>query len=151
MADFQFNISHGRAAYYSTLPAANDALIAVLLKSSGIEADATLKDHDTLSSVLGVSSECDFTNYSRKTLSTVSVAVDDTNDWVDIDADDITWSSAGGAANNAIGKLLICYDPDTTGGTDADIIPLYAWDYVTTTDGTSLLVSFPSGGFGRAA
>lgn len=152
MGDFQFNVSKGKAAYYAGLPAASDALIAVLLKSTGLEADATLKDHDTLASVLaGGSTECDFTNYSRQTLTTVSVTVDDTNDWVDIDSDDITWTSAGGASNNTIGKLLICYDGDTGAGTDADIVPLYAWDYSVTTDGNTLLVQPPAGGFGRAA
>lgn len=151
MADFTFNIAMGRVAYYATLPAANDALIAVLLKSSP-EADATLRDHDTLSAVLaGTSDECDFTNYSRQTLSTVSVTVDDTNNRVDIDADDLSWTSAGGASNNTTGKLLICYDGDTTGGSDTDIIPLTAHDLSVTTDGSTLNVTIPSGGFFRAA
>ncbi|WP_141579653.1 hypothetical protein [Actinomadura sp. WMMA1423] len=151
MADFEFNIVKGRMAYYAALPAANDALIAVLLKSSGLEADGALKDYDNLSVLLaGTTDEATFTNYARKTLTSVTATVDDTNDRVDVDADDLSWATAGGASNNTLGKLLICYDPDTTGGTDADLIPLTAHDISVTTDGTTLNIAFPSGGFYRA-
>ncbi|MEV4000992.1 hypothetical protein [Actinomadura sp. NPDC049753] len=152
MADFEFNIVKGKLAYYASLPAANDALIAVLLKSTGLEADSVLKDYDNLQTLLAASNdEATFTNYTRKTLTGVTAAVDDTNDRVDVDADDLSWATAGGAANNTLSKLLICYDPDTTGGTDADLIPLTAHDISVTTDGTTLNIAFPSGGFYRAA
>lgn len=151
MADFEFNIAKGKTGYYATLPAANDALIVVLLKSSGIEADATMKDHDTLAALLaGTSDECDFTNYARKTLASVTATVDDTNDRLDVDADDLSYTSAGGAANNTIGKAIVCYDPDTTGGTDSSVIPLTAHDLSVTTDGSTLTITLPSGGFFRA-
>lgn len=151
MGDICANIAKGKVAYYAGLPAANDALIAVLFKSSGLVTDAALADYDDLAAVLaGATDECDFTGYARKTLSTVTVTVDDASDRVDIDCDDITWSTAGGAANNTIGKLGVFYDPDTTAGTDADLIPLTYHDVSATTDGTSLLVMIPSGGFARA-
>jgi len=147
-----FNIARGKLGYYAELPGTNDALIAVLLKSSGLEDDATLVDHDTLSSLLaGTSDECDFTNYARQTLSGVTSTVDDSSNVLDIDSDNISWATAGGAANNTIGKLVVCYDPDTTGGTDADIIPLSAHSYDETTSGTTLVITIPSGGFLRSA
>lgn len=42
MADLVFNIAKGRAAARADLPLSNDALILVLLKTAGIEADGTL-------------------------------------------------------------------------------------------------------------
>jgi hypothetical protein len=136
MADFVFNIAKGKLAYYAGLPAANDALIAVLLKSSGLETDATLKDYDDLAALLGgTSDEATDASYSRKTLASVSVTVDDTNDRVDIDCADITWTALAGAA---IGKLVIVYDPDTTTGTDSTVVPLTAHDFAITPDGSDV-------------
>lgn len=151
MGDFAFNIAKGKAAYYATLPAANDALIVVLCKSTGLEADATLKDYDTLAALLaGTTDEATFTNYARKTAASVTVTVDDTNDRVDVDAADLTWTAAGGASNDTLGKLIVCYDPDTTGGTDADLIPLAAYDFTATTDGSDLQATVNSAGLYRA-
>lgn len=152
MADFVFNIALGRVAYYSTLPAANDALIVVLLKSTGIVADATLRDYDDLSALLaGATDECDFTSYVRKTAASVTVTVDDSAERVDTDFADITWTAAGGATNNTIAKLIVCYDNDTTGGTDSNIIPLTAHDFSVTTDGSDLVAQVAAAGFFRAS
>ncbi|HKS46367.1 MAG TPA: hypothetical protein VJT49_14900 [Amycolatopsis sp.] len=152
MADGCFNISKGRIAYYASLPAANDALIVVLLKAAGLEADDTLNNYDDLGALLAASNdEADFTNYARKTLSSVTVTVDDTNNRVDLSAANVTWSSAGGATNNSIGKFLVCYDPDTTTGTDSSVIPVTYHDAVFTTDGTDQTITIPSPGFARAA
>lgn len=153
MADGVFNIAKGRFAYYATLPAASDALIVVLLKATGLEADDTLNNYDDLSTLLAASNdEADFTNYARKTVTaSVTVTVDDTNNRVDVDMPDLTWVSAGGGTNNSIGKLLVCYDADTGAGTDANIIPLTYHDCVFTTDGTDQVVQLNTAGFGRAA
>lgn len=152
MANQVFNVAKGRAGYYSSLPAANDALVIVLLKSSGIEADDTLNNHDTLATILAAANdEADFTNYARKTLTSATLTVDDTNNRLDVDIADQTWTSAGGAANNTLAKLLICYDPDTTGGSDSDIIPLTHHDFSATTDGNDLTAQIAAAGFYRAA
>lgn len=152
MANFVFNIAKGKIAWYAGLTGgANDQLIAVLLKTSGLETDATLKDHDNLNVLLaGTSDEATFTNYVRKTLTGVTVTVDDTNDRVDISSAGITWTSAGGADNTAVSKMVICYDPDTTGGTDADLVPLVALDAVFTPDGTDQAFTVTAPGFARA-
>jgi hypothetical protein len=148
--DFVFNIAKGKIAQYASLPAANDALIAVLLKSAGLETDSTLKDYDTLSALLaGTSDEADATNYVRKTLTGVTVTVDDTNDRVDLDCADITWTALGGATNNTVAKLIICYDDDTTSGTDANIVPICAHSFDVTTDGTDLTATVSN--FARAS
>lgn len=151
MANDMFNVARGFVGYYAGLPAANDALIVVLLKSAGLVSDDALADYDTLAALLaGASDEADFTNYSRKTLASVTNTVDDTNNRRDVDAADFTYTAAGGASNNTIAKAVICYDPDTTGGTDADIIPLTHHDLAFTTDGTDQAVTIPTGGFYRS-
>lgn len=153
MADFIFNIAKGKVRYYTELPAANDALIILLLKSGGLEADATLKDYDDVAALLaGSSDECDFTSYARKTVTASIVAtVDDTNDRVDVDMPDPTWAPAGGATNNTVAKLVLAYDPDTTGGTDSSLIPLAAYDWAITTDGSDITATVAAAGFYRSS
>lgn len=144
------NIAKGKVAQYAALPNANDALIAVLLKSAGLVSDATLLDYASLSALLaGASDEADFAGYARQTLTGVTVTPDNTNDRVDVDANDVSFSPT---AAQALGKIVFCYDPDTTTGTDADLIPLFADDFVLTTP-TSGTVSYQvaAAGFFRAS
>lgn len=141
MGSFAFNVAKDKLGYYYSLPAASDALKLVLLKASGLEADDTLKDYDDLASLLAASNdECTFTNYARKSITSVTRTVDDTNNWVTGTFSSQTFASAGGASNNSTGKAIVCYDGDTGAGTDADIVPLTAHDFVATTDGTDLIV-----------
>lgn len=151
MSNGVFNIAKGRIANYASLPAANDALIVVLLKSAGLVADATMIDYDDLAAVLaGASDEADFTSYARKVVTaSITVTVDDANDRVDIDMPDLTWTAA--TTGQSLGKLLVCYDGDTTGGTDANIVPLTYHDFVATTDGNDLVATIAAAGFARAA
>lgn len=147
MSDIVFNIAKGKIAYYGSLPATNDALIAVPIETTGIEADSVLRDYDNLSVLLAAASN-EQTTMGRKTLASVTVTVDDTNDRVDVDAADVVWSSATG---NAVSALVICYDPDTTGGTDADLVPLVKLDFVATPAGGDITAQFATGGFARAS
>lgn len=123
-AAFIFNVAKGKIAYYAGLPAVSDGLVLVWLKNTGLESDATLKDYDTLAAILAAANdECDFTGYSRRTLSGVTVTVDDTGDKVVIDsADPASYTNTGAA--QVSGAAIVCYDPDTGAGTDADLIPL---------------------------
>ncbi|MFJ6579260.1 hypothetical protein ACIQMY_25275 [Streptomyces sp. NPDC091368] len=133
MGNIVFNQALGRVAALAALPAANDALIAVPLEAAGLVTDATMRDYDDLATLLaGASNEQ--TSMGRKTLTGVTVTVDDTNDRVAIDCADITWT---GATGSAVGAVVICYDPDTTTGTDSDLIPLTKHDVTMTPDGSS--------------
>lgn len=133
MANITFNVALGRVAHYASLTAANDALVAVPIEATGIVADSVMRDYDTLADLLaGASNEQ--TTMGRKTLTGVTVTVDDTNDRVAIDCADITWTAATG---NPISALVICYDPDTTSGTDADLVPLTKHDLSMTPDGST--------------
>jgi hypothetical protein len=147
VADFPFNISIGMIRYYCTLPAASDALIAIPLEASGVVADDTLKDYDDLSALLaGATNEQ--TTMGRKTISaSVVITVDDTNNRVDIDIPDQTWT---GATGNAIGDVVIAYDGDTGAGTDSNIVPLTNHDFTITPDGSDVTAQIAAAGFFRA-
>src|SRR5690606_17675026 len=106
VADFVFNSAKGSFAHYAGLPGSDDALVLVLLEASGLEADTTLKDHDTLASILAGSSS-EQTTMGRKTVTSVTVTVDDTADEVRVDIPDQTWEAATG---NPVGALVVCYD-----------------------------------------
>lgn len=147
MADFVFNISKGKLAYYAGLPAAADALIMVPVESSGLETDSTLKDYDDLSTLLAGSTN-EQTTAGRKTISSVTVTVDDTNDRVDMDFADQTWT---GLTGNAIGAVLVCYDNDTGAGTDSNIVPMTKHDFAITPDGSDVTLVVAAAGFARAA
>ena len=137
MANLTFNAALGRVAAYAALPAANDALIAVPIETTGIVSDSVMRDYADLNTLLaGASNEQ--TTMGRKTLASVTVTVDNTNDRVAVDCADITWTAASG---NAISAIVICYDPDTTTGTDADLIPLTKHDFVITPDSSDVTAS----------
>jgi hypothetical protein len=147
VADFVFNIAKGKLKYYAELPAANDALIVIPLEAAGLEADATLKDYDDVAALIaGTTNEQ--TTSGRKTVTGVTVTVDDTNDRVDFDFADQTWAASTG---NAVGALLIAYDPDTTGGTDSSLVPLVKLDFAVTPDGTDIVFQLNTAGFARAS
>jgi hypothetical protein len=131
VADITFNVALARVAAYASLPAANDALILVPLEATGLVADSTMRDYTTLSDLLaGATNEQ--TTVGRKTLSGVTVTVNHTDNRVEVDAADVTWTAPTG---NPVGAFVLCYDPDTTGGTDADLIPLTKYDKAWSPDG----------------
>lgn len=133
MANITFNVALGRAAALAALPAASDALILIPLEASGLEADSVLKDKDTFADVVsGTTNEQ--TTVGRKTLTGITVTVNDTLDRVEIDAADVSWTSPTG---NPIGAMVIVYDPDNSTGTDADLIPVTKADVTWTPDGTT--------------
>lgn len=123
-APFTFNIAKGRVNELSRLPLANDALIAVLIQTTGLEVDGTLQDYATLSALLAASNdECTFTGYARRTLAGVTQGVDNSANTQSTDAaDPASWTAT--VAPQGCGAFIVCYDPDTTTGTDADLIPL---------------------------
>lgn len=159
MANFVFNIAKGQGVeLYRRVKSndpANSAFVVVLLASTGLVSDATLKDYDTLAAVLaGASDEATNTGYARKVLTDSDLAAlpapDDTNDRFDIDLPDQVWTAVANDGTGAIGKLLVCYDSDTTGGTDANIVPVAAYDFAVTPDGTNISNIVNAAGFLRA-
>ena len=147
MANGVFNIAKGRVAELVERVESGDPAAARLqirlLKAA--EADATLEDYDTFSALLvpAGNTEADFTNYATKTLSSTELSrtVDDTANTQYVTSTDQTWTSAGGATNNTLVKLVICYDPLGT-DVDANLIPLTHHDFSATTDGNDLIADF---------
>lgn len=142
------NIVKGMFAYYAGLPAASDAVIWVIF--SGSETDNNVRDADTLTALIGTAlNEATFTGYSRQTATGVTVTVDDTNDRVDVDANDPQWSPTSA---EAITRIAAVYDGDTGAGTDANILPLFVDDFALTTATSGTLgYTVATGGFARAA
>ncbi len=157
MAASVMNIAKGRVAEFynrvDTNDPANSALIVVILATSGLEADAVLIDKDTLTDVLaGTTNEVTNVGYARKVLTDTDLSpltADDTNNRMDLDIVDLTWTAV--AAGDGWSRLVICYDPDTTTGTDATIIPLTLHDFVATPSGADITAQINSAGFYRAA
>jgi hypothetical protein len=153
MASIVFNIAKGRVAELCDRVKSNDpansALVLVPIETSGLEADATLIDADTLAAVLAGTTNEQAT-MGRKVLTDVDLATipapDDTNDRNERSLPTVTWT---GATGNAISKILVCYDPDTTAGTDANIVPLTMFDFVVTPSGSDIQMT--GGVFYRAS
>lgn len=144
MADIVFNVAKGGAAE----KVHDDATkIGVLLVKTA-ESDALMRDRATITAVISGSTEADFTNYARKTGITATLTIDNTNDWAQITIPNQTWTTAGGATNNTLAKLVVFYDE---GGTDGTRIPLTAHDFVVTTDASDLTAQIAGTGFYRAA
>lgn len=142
MSNIVFNIAKGRVAeLYDRVESndpANSALVIIPIETSGLEADATLIDADTVAAVLaGTTNEQ--STMGRKVLTDADLAAipapDDTNDRNERSLPTTTWV---GASGNAISKLLVAYDPDTTGGTDSDLVPLTMFDFVQSPSGADI-------------
>lgn len=156
MADFVFNIAKGRAAELynrvDTNDPANSALIVIVLDANG-DTDATMKDRDDITALIGgTANEVTNGGYARKTLTDADIsafAPDDANDRVDLDIPDQTWT--GVAAGTAWTDVVIAYDNDTTGGTDANVVPMTLHDFAVTPDGSDITMQVAAAGFFRAS
>lgn len=156
MSNFVFNVARGRIAELANRVNASDptnsALVIVVLKSAGLESDDVLRDYNDLAAILAAANdEATNTGYARIVLDDtdgIVVTVDDTNDRVSVDFPDQTFTSVA-AAGGAWGKAIVCYDGDTTAGTDANIVPLTGHDFVVTPDGRDIDLTVDAAGFFR--
>lgn len=158
MGNFVYNRSKGRVAEFAERVNANDptnsVFVILALATAGIESDAVLLDVDTVTAlVAGTTNEVTNSGYARKSLDNatggITITYDDTNDRVDVDCPDQTWTAV--AAGDAWNDLVFCYDSDSTGGTDANILPMTQHDFVLSPDGSDLTAQVAVGGFFRAS
>lgn len=143
MAALTFNRALGRGAEWIERINANDpataTLILAVLRTAGLETDAVLKDKDDFAAL--VSGATDFaTNggYTRKTISDtggLTVTYDDTNDRVDVDAPDQTFTSI--VAGDGWSKAVTGWDKSGA-GTDSGILPMTLHDAVLTPNGADI-------------
>ncbi len=141
MATYTFNISKGRvAAFYERAKSndpANSAIILIPLSAQGSESEA--QDYDTVAAVLaGASDERTTGGWARVTLTDAELAAfpapNDTDNRQDLQLPETSFGSP--TTGNNVVALLVAYDPDTTGGTDANLTPISSHTWSVTTDGT---------------
>lgn len=132
MASVQFNISKGREVeFYERVNSndpANSALIMTVLATGSADGINGLVDFDTFAAVLaGGYSQVTNAGFARKTLTDADLAAwtpDDTNNRVLLVLPLQTFAAVPAGDNWDI--VMVGYDNDTTGGTDANIVPITA-------------------------
>ena len=152
MTDLVCNISKGRVAAYcqnieDNSPAA--AVLRVFIFTAGT--DENYRDADTIAAIAATAAnEVTNTGYVNRTQdeTDIVITVDDTNNRVDIDISDETWT--GVAAGDAWQRFVVAYDPDGT-DTESGTIPLTSHDLTVTPDGSDITVNIAAAGFYRAA
>lgn len=156
MAQFSFDVALGREVeLYNRVndsDPTNAALVLVVLANAGLESDATLRTKTTLAAVLaGTTNEVTNTGYSRIVLTDADLdayTVDTTNHKTVLPLDNQTFPTI--SAGDSWRKLVIGYDSDTTGGTDANIIPICAHDILVNgvaavPNGNDIIIGFGNG------
>lgn len=133
---------------------ANSVIVWDLLATTGIESDAVLKDKDTFADLVsGTTNFATGTGWARKVIDNTGglvVTYDDTNDRVDIDVPDQTYTGVSNAADD-VSALVSGYDSDSTGGTDANILPWTQHDWPIQPDGSDVTAQIATAGFFRAS
>ena len=153
MANITFNIAKGKVAAYYDRVKSNDpstsALVLTPIETSGLEADATLIDADTVAAVVSGATNKQ-TTMGEKVLTDAELASipapDDANDRNERSLPTVTWTAAAG---NAISKILVSYRPDTGSASDSTDIPLTMFDFAQTPSGSDIQMT--GGTFFRAA
>jgi hypothetical protein len=147
VANFVYNRSKGRVTQFGELvlgnaaPYANAAFIIEAI-NAGAATDATLMDLDDFAAIEADANAAEVTNsgYARKTLTEtgpgITITYDDTNDRVDVDTPDQTWTAV--VAGSAWTDLIFGFDNDTTAGTDSAILPMTQHDFSVTPDGSDI-------------
>ena len=152
MANLIGTFAKGRFAQWCTLSAGSDQLVILLLQSSGLGTDTTLRNCQFISNVLAAGTEATFTNYARKTLTSgVSVTFSTVAFTATIGIGTQTWFAAGGVTNNTIAKCVVGWKP-TSAATDAQTLLLGHYDVSSvTTSGSDLIGSWASGNIALAS
>lgn len=130
MANLVFNVALGAVGEKIR----DGANIQVIPIDAGATTDATFKDHDFLNNVLAAATERTTGGWNRKSIANASITltVDDTNDRVDVDIADQTWTAV---TTGAVTDLVIVED---VGGLDTTRVPLTLHDFAITPDGSDV-------------
>lgn len=132
MASVQFNISKGREVEFyervNTNDPANSALVMMVLETGSTNGLAGLPDFDTFAAITaGGYTEVNNAGYSRAVLTDADLAAwtpDDTNNRILLVLPLQTFGSPNVTAGDNWDLVVVGYDNDTTGGTDANIVPI---------------------------
>ena len=154
MANFVFNAAKGRAVqFYANVDANSPSgaeLVVILLASTGLELQGPLEDAATFAEVIdGTTNEATNTGYARKVLvaADLSTVDDGTSDnIVNLDIPDQTWTGVANDGTGGIGALVIGYDASGA-GTNSGIIPISHHDFAVTPDGSDITAVINASGF----
>lgn len=146
MGNFVFNRSKGRVAEWAERVNANDPVNSVflvaLIATTGVQADSVLLDLDDFTAlVAGTTDFATNTGGGRKTLDQtggLTITYDDTNDRVDVDCPDLTWTALANDGTGAVSDVVFGYDSDSTAGTDANVLPATFHDFIITPDSSDV-------------
>jgi hypothetical protein len=143
VANFVFNIAKGRVAEYFNRVDSNDPANSaiILVPLSATDTEANLQDMDDLATVLAAAPNEAGASWGRKTLTDAdlaAIASDDVNNRMPAPLPQVTWTGPT-TGQDTVG-LLVCYDSDTTAGTDSAIIPLVHCDFAVTADGNDVVL-----------
>jgi hypothetical protein len=152
MAATVFNIAAGRVAGNAARVNANDPAksVLVLVAINSSTAQSVLKDLTTLDAVLRDAGTREVTNsgYARIRLddrSSITVTADNTGDQQLVDFPDQVFRAV--AAGTRWTHLIVGYDSDSTGGTDANIEPQTISDFSIDPNGGDITAQVAAGGF----
>ncbi len=146
MATFTYNIALGRVVeLYNRVDTNSPAgcKLVIMAINRGTASDATMKDYDTFSTLLGDAQVAEVTNsgYARKTLigtDLAAIAPDDTNDRFDLNLPTQTWTAV--AIGTSWTDLVIGYDPLGT-NVDTNIVPLTNHTFVAQPNGQAVIAT----------
>ena len=146
MASFIHNSAKGKHAEFMARINANDpvnsVLLLALIANTGVETDAVLLDKaDWAALVVGTTDFATNTGSTRKPLDQtggITITIDNTNDRVDVDIPDQTWTAVANDGTGAISDLATGYDSDSTAGTDANVVAMSYHDFIITPDGSDI-------------
>lgn len=142
MADFVFNIAKG-AFVEKFRDGANGGGLLLL---TAADTDDAMRDCETVSALLGSTdaTEANDASYARKTGLTGTITVDHTNNRVDVDLPDQTFTALDGSA---IVDAVVFYEESSN---DSGRIPLTLHDFEVSPDGSDVTLQFNAAGFARA-
>lgn len=154
--DLVFNIAKGRVAELVNRVNNNDpgtSVVSVRAWNGGTATDATLKDYTTYAFIEADAQIAEVTNsgYAPKVLTDASgmtVTTDQTNDRVDVDMPDQTWTAV--VAGTAWTNLTTGFD-SSGAGTTSGIVPMTEHIFAVTPDGSDIVAQVNAAGFFRAA
>ena len=145
MADFVCNIAKGAVAEKIR----DGANLILLVYDAGASTDDARTDAVTVTAFLAISGVVERTTngWTRKTVAngSVTLTVDHTNNRVDVDIPDQTWT---GPTSGAVTDILVAED---AGGADGTRIPLTNHDFPITPDGSDVVAQIAAAGFYRAS
>jgi hypothetical protein len=147
MAGYVFNIAKGRACELFYRVKNNDpaASAIVLIPLAVSDTEGNQQDTDDVGAFLGGTPDEAGASWGRKVLTDASspaigaIAPDDANNRYACPLPAVTWTTPTAAQNTV--ALLVAYDADTAGGTDANLIPICVCDFAVTADGNDVILN----------